>query len=110
MALVGVVAAAKLAGKDRSTIRRAMDAGTLTHTRGNRGQRVVDVAELERVYGALHPPTVEAPAPDHEGATQPDAPYTSGGPTYRPTNGGDPVLRALNRARDRVQVWLGVSG
>jgi len=156
---VGVVAAAKLAGKDRSTIRRAMDAGRLSFSRGTGGQRLVDVAELERHFGALHPPTVGAPAPnnggapgapdvsrlevridtlnaelaevraelktwqerfydlsrrlvrplpapDHDGATQPDAPYTPGGPTYRPTNGGDPVLRTLHRMRDRVQDWL----
>jgi len=53
-------------------------------------------------------PAVEDPAvrADALGSETPDR-----RPRYvRPTNGSDPVLRALNRVRARVQVWLGVSG
>ena len=63
---VGLTYAAKLTGKQRSTILRAIKAGRLSEHRDSHGRRRVDVAELERVYGPLRTPdapSVPAVAP-----------------------------------------------
>ena len=59
--LVGLNEAARLAGKDQSTITRAYQAGRLSFTKDARGNPMFDPAELERVYGPLRPP--EEPPP-----------------------------------------------
>lgn len=51
MAKVGAQRAAKLTGKSKSTIQRAMDAGKLSFEVAENGRRVIDVSELERVFG-----------------------------------------------------------
>ncbi len=51
MAKVGAQRASKLTGKSKSTIQRAMDAGKLSFEVGDNGRRVIDVSELERVFG-----------------------------------------------------------
>ena len=51
MAKVGAQRAAELTGKSKSTIQRAMNAGKLSYEKDNNDRRVIDVSELERVYG-----------------------------------------------------------
>jgi hypothetical protein len=51
MPAIGLAEAARLTGKNQSTIHRAMKAGWLSYTKGEAGERKVDVAELERVFG-----------------------------------------------------------
>src|SRR3954469_7996238 len=63
MALVGVTEAARLTGKGRQTIYRAIEAGPLSASRDAHGHVTVDIAELERVYGSLQPPEVSPDAP-----------------------------------------------
>lgn len=50
MAKVGVQRATELTGKSKSTIQRAMNNGKLSYDMDN-GRRLIDVSELERVYG-----------------------------------------------------------
>lgn len=51
MAKVGAQRAAELTGKSKSTIQRAMDGGKLSFEVADNGRRVIDVSELERVFG-----------------------------------------------------------
>jgi hypothetical protein len=65
---VGLTDAAKLTGKDNSTITRAANKGRLSFTTDASGNRLFDVAELERVFGPLKSPDEEEPiaaAPDN---------------------------------------------
>jgi excisionase family DNA binding protein len=55
MASVTVTQAAKLTSRNRSTIIRAIEKGHLSAGRHEFGQYLIDPAELERVYGTLHP-------------------------------------------------------
>jgi excisionase family DNA binding protein len=56
MTLINVRSAAKLTGKDRSTIIRAIEEGRLSASRDDRKRYLIDPAELERVYGSLRSP------------------------------------------------------
>lgn len=51
MAKVGPQRAAELTGRSKSTVQRAMKAGKLSYEIDNVGRRVIDVSELERVFG-----------------------------------------------------------
>ena len=51
MPAIGLVEAARVTGRNVSTIHRAMKAGPLSYTRNEAGVRLVEVAELERVFG-----------------------------------------------------------
>ena len=51
MAKIGAQRAAELTGKSKSTIQRAMNGGKISFERDANGRRVVDVSELERVFG-----------------------------------------------------------
>src|SRR3954454_13691761 len=51
MPAVGLSEAAKLTGRNQSTIHRAMKTGRLSFTTDASGERRIDVAELERVFG-----------------------------------------------------------
>jgi hypothetical protein len=53
---VGLNEAARLTGKDASTITRACQAGRLSFSKDENGNRMFDLAELERVYGPLRKP------------------------------------------------------
>jgi hypothetical protein len=53
---VGLNEAARLTGKDQSTITRACQAGRLSFSKDETGNRLFDIAELERVYGPLRKP------------------------------------------------------
>ncbi len=50
---VGLSEAAKLTGKDPSTITRAVNNGKLSASQDADGKRVFDIAELERAFGPL---------------------------------------------------------
>jgi hypothetical protein len=50
MAHVGVTEAAKLTGRDPSTIFRALRKGRLSYSKDEAGNRRIDIAELERVF------------------------------------------------------------
>jgi hypothetical protein len=52
MAQVGLGEAARLTGKNRTTIFRAMKSGRLSYSMNGSGERQVDTAELERVFPA----------------------------------------------------------
>lgn len=71
MAKVGVQRATELTGKSKSTIQRAMNTGKLSYEVDN-GRRLIDVSELERVYGIQNGSTntndaaVAAAAPSYE--------------------------------------------
>jgi excisionase family DNA binding protein len=51
----GILEAARLAGVSRWTIHRMVASGKLTATEDRRGRKVIDPAELMRVFGDLHP-------------------------------------------------------
>lgn len=51
MAKVGAQRAAELTGKSKSTIQRAMNSGKLSYEKDSNNRRIIDVSELERVYG-----------------------------------------------------------
>ncbi len=51
MAKVGVQRATELTGKSKSTIQRSMKSGKLSYTTNDAGRRLIDVSELERVFG-----------------------------------------------------------
>ena len=51
MAKVGAQRAAVLTGKSKSTIQRAMNSGKLSFELDQNKRRVIDVSELERVFG-----------------------------------------------------------
>ena len=53
MAKVSISEAARLTGKSRVTIHRHIEKGKLTKEQDGLGNPVLDVAELERVYGTL---------------------------------------------------------
>jgi len=51
MAKVGAQRAAELTGKSKSTIQRAMNSGKLSYEVDVNNRRIIDVSELERVFG-----------------------------------------------------------
>jgi hypothetical protein len=51
MAKVGAQRAAELTGKSKSTIQRSMNSGKLSFDLDSNGRRMIDVSELERVFG-----------------------------------------------------------
>lgn len=53
MPKISISEAARLTGKPRSTIHRHLDKGKLSKETDGQGRPVIDVAELERVYGTL---------------------------------------------------------
>jgi len=65
MAKVGAQRAADLTGKSKSTIQRAMKNGKLSYTTDMNGYRVIDVSELDRVFG-LAQEAKPAKAVEHE--------------------------------------------
>lgn len=54
MALIAISEAAKLVGRDRKTLYRAIKEGRLSATTDATGARQVDTSELIRVYGRLN--------------------------------------------------------
>jgi hypothetical protein len=87
MASVTVTQAAKLTSRNRSTIIRAIEKGHLSAGRHEFGQYLIDPAELERVYGTLHP------ADARNGSEHDDAPASD-----------DAHQRELELLREMLQV------
>ena len=56
MAEIGLAEASRLTGKNRSTLHRAMKTGRLSYTVNDAGERRIDVAELQRVFGLRSAP------------------------------------------------------
>jgi hypothetical protein len=79
MAQIGLTEAARLARRNQSTIHRAMQAGRLSYSTDSAGKRVVDVAELDRVFGVkvgsddATPPTNGASLDGHAHAAERNA-------------------------------------
>ena len=77
MSKVGAQRAADLTGRSKSTVQRAMKSGKLSFEIDENGQRLVDVSELERVFGM---------APE------------------RPANNSEDLVKAeLQRAHDMIE-------
>lgn len=55
MAKVGAQRAAELTGKSKSTVQRAMNSGKLSYELDANKRRIIDVSELERVFGLSSP-------------------------------------------------------
>lgn len=70
MAIIGIAAAAKLCGKDRRTIERYLNNGTLSCTTDAAGRRVIDTSELARVCGPLSHIAVPADVVVNSGVSQ----------------------------------------
>jgi len=68
MAKVGAQRAAELTGKSKSTIQRAMNAGKLSYEVDANSRRLVDVSELDRVFGLMPQNNNNAPKSSDEGA------------------------------------------
>ncbi len=62
MAKVGAQRAAELTGKSKSTIQRAMNQGKLSFEIDNNKRRIIDVSELERVFGLKPEAVKETPS------------------------------------------------
>src|SRR5690349_11121580 len=65
MARITIREAARLVGKDRTTLYRYIESGDLSIMAENRGKqvvKVVDTAELERVFGPLGSDTQQHPS------------------------------------------------
>lgn len=66
MAKVGVQRAAELTGKSKSTIQRSMNTGKISFEKDNNGRRVIDVSELERVFGIQEQNAMQHNSMTHE--------------------------------------------
>lgn len=66
MAKVGAQRAAELTGKSKSTIQRSMNSGKLSYELDANNRRIIDVSELDRVFGL-----------EKQGAPKTDAPASS---------------------------------
>ena len=60
MSKVGVKRATELTGKSKSTIQRAMDSGKLSFEVDEAGGRLIDVSELDRVFGLKQEKAVDS--------------------------------------------------
>jgi excisionase family DNA binding protein len=73
MASLTVSQAAKLTGRNRSTIIRAIEKGHLSAGKHEFGQYLIDPAELERVYGTLRAPDARNGSEHHDASASDDA-------------------------------------
>lgn len=55
MSKIGIAKAAEVSGKTKATIQRAMNSGRLSFELDESGDKVIDMSELERVYGPFRP-------------------------------------------------------
>ncbi len=69
MAKVGAQRAAELTGRSKSTVQRAMNSGKLSFEIDGNGRRLIDVSELDRVFGML-PQGTETGSASSEGNSQ----------------------------------------
>jgi hypothetical protein len=68
MAKVGAQRAAELTGRSKSTVQRSMNSGKLSFEIDGNGRRLIDVSELDRVFGLL--PQSGGSAPAQESSSQ----------------------------------------
>ena len=66
MKKVGLSEAARLSGKSRSTVHRSIKSGVLSASKDAKGHTLIDVSELERVYGVLRRDTVKNESETHD--------------------------------------------
>ena len=68
MAKVGAQRAAELTGKSKSTIQRSMNSGKLSYEVDVNNRRIIDVSELERVFGlkSSSPEKTSSPSVEQE--------------------------------------------
>jgi hypothetical protein len=64
MAKVGAQRAAELTGRSKSTVQRSMNSGKLSFEIDGNGRRLIDVSELDRVFGLLPQNGAAASAPE----------------------------------------------
>jgi excisionase family DNA binding protein len=69
MAELTLSQAAKLAGKSKSTLSRAVSTGRLSAAKRDGNQILIDVSELERVYGPLQRQSAAKNVPEERSAT-----------------------------------------
>jgi hypothetical protein len=92
VATIGLSEASRLTGKPRSTIHRAMASGRLSYTLGADGARLIDPAELGRVW----------PATPQRNTDATDAWDNSQHAAHRPVSGEIRELRARLADMERV--------
>ena len=66
MAKVGAQRAAELTGRSKSTVQRSMNSGKLSFEIDGNGRRLIDVSELDRVFGLLPQGNGAAGAPSSQ--------------------------------------------
>jgi len=71
-ATVSISEASRLTGKGRQTLYRHIKNGKLSATKDGDGSRVIQVVELERVYGISVSMEQQPPVPDHTAVQQVD--------------------------------------
>ena len=64
MAKITISEAVGMAGVSESTIRRDIKSGKISSEKDDKGQRRIDIAELQRVYDLTPPPESQKPEPD----------------------------------------------
>lgn len=102
MAKVGAQRAADLTGRSKSTIQRAMNAGKLSFEQDSSGRRVIDVSELDRVFG-IKPQKPQQPQQQVFSTSSMAAPSAvAAAPTYFSDEDGpniDDIAQAVERER-----------
>ena len=93
MAKLTIGRMANLYGLHRSTLHEAVAKGRVTAGLDGKGQKVIDLSEMIRVYGEPEGLTLHRPTP---------APYTS--PTPRPTPRPTPETDALHPLIEEVRL------
>jgi hypothetical protein len=94
MTILGISAAARAAGVNRSTLQRAIKTGRLSATIDAAGERGIDLAELLRVFGPLRQMRQEDPA----ASPQPAAPIAAADAA-----GVELLKEQLRQAQEREQ-------
>lgn len=96
MAKLNITQAAQAVGKHRSTLQRHIKDGTLSVEKDGADSPVIDVSELQRVYGHVELAT-DATAPQNGATRQVDAP-----PTIVKMQVLEVKLQAAERERDEA--------
>jgi hypothetical protein len=94
MTILGISAAARAAGVNRSTLQRAIKTGRLSATIDAAGERGIDLAELLRVFGPLR----QVPQEDATAPPQPAAPIAAADATVV-----ELLREQLRQAQEREQ-------
>jgi DNA-directed RNA polymerase specialized sigma54-like protein len=98
MAKLNITQAAHAVGKHRSTLQRNIKEGKLSVEKDGLGNPVIDVAELQRVFGHVAIDATGAPLPQNAIEHQPVAP-----PNATKIELLDQKLQAAERERDEAQ-------